>query len=69
MIKFQSLARNVEIGANSYLLTVGESRILLDAGMHPKQEGKNALPEMESIDYDSIDAAILSHAHLDHSGA
>jgi len=69
MIKFQSLARNVEIGANSYLLTVGETRILLDAGMHPKQEGKNALPEMESIDYDSIDAAILSHAHLDHSGA
>ena len=69
MIKFQSLARNVEIGANSYLLTVGETRILLDAGMHPKQDGKNALPEMDGIDYDSIDAAILSHAHLDHSGA
>ena len=69
MMKFLSLARNVEIGANSYLLTLGETRVLLDAGMHPKQEGTNALPEYGSIDYNSIDAAILSHAHLDHSGA
>ena len=69
MMKFRSLARNVEIGANSYLLTLGETRVLLDAGMHPKQEGTNALPEFGSIDYNSIDAAILSHAHLDHSGA
>ena len=69
MITFQSLARNVEIGANSYLLTLGETRVLLDAGMHPKQEGENALPDLGRIDYGSIDAAILSHAHLDHSGA
>ena len=68
MIQFQSLARSVEIGANAYLLTLGKSRILLDAGMHPKQEGENALPDLGEIDYGSIDAAILSHAHLDHSG-
>ena len=69
MIQFQSLARNVEIGANSYLLTLGKNRILLDAGMHPKKAGENALPDLGEIDYGSIDAAILSHAHLDHSGA
>jgi len=69
MIKFQSLARDVEIGANSYLLTLGKNRILLDAGMHPKKAGENALPDLGEIDYGSIDAAILSHAHLDHSGA
>ncbi|MCP4848254.1 MAG: MBL fold metallo-hydrolase [Verrucomicrobiaceae bacterium] len=69
MIQFQSLARDVEIGANSYLLTLGEIRILLDAGMHPKREGENALPDLGEIDYGSIHAAILSHAHLDHSGA
>ena len=60
MMKFRSLARNVEIGANSYLLTLGETRVLLDAGMHPKQEGTNALPEFGSIDYNSIDAAIAA---------
>ena len=69
MMTFQSLARDVEIGANSYLLTLGATRVLLDAGMHPKQEGENALPDLGRIDYGSIDAAILSHAHLDHSGA
>lgn len=69
MIQFQSLARDIEIGANSYLLTLGDTRILLDAGMNPKKESENSLPDLKGIDYGSIDAAILSHAHLDHSGA
>ncbi len=68
-IQFQSLARDVEIGANSYLLSFGDTRVLVDAGMHPKKEGGEALPDFGGIDFGSLDAAVLSHAHLDHSGA
>lgn len=48
---------------------MGNSRIILDAGTHPKREGADNLPDFDSLDYDSIDAIIVSHAHLDHAGA
>lgn len=66
---FQNLSRRAEIGANSYLLDLGETRIVLDAGMHPKHEGQEALPLLESLPYDSIHSIILSHCHLDHVGS
>ena len=69
MISFKSLTRQTEIGANSYLLRIGGKRILIDAGMHPKVEGKESLPDFSSILDHQLDAAILSHAHLDHSGS
>ena len=37
--------------------------------MHPKEEGKKSLPDFSSIYEHDLDAAILSHAHLDHSGS
>ncbi|NCG27598.1 MAG: MBL fold metallo-hydrolase [Verrucomicrobiales bacterium] len=69
MIRFQSLTRNIEIGANCYLLSLGDKRILIDSGMHPKAESKDALPQFDRILDEPLDAAILSHAHLDHSGS
>jgi len=66
---FQSLTRASDIGANCYLLHMGNSRIILDAGTHPKREGADTLPDLEQLPYDSIDAIIISHSHLDHAGA
>lgn len=65
---FQNLARKNEIGANCYLIETSDSRIVLDSGMHPKEEGLDALPAHHELKSNSVDAVVLSHAHLDHTG-
>ena len=65
---FQSLNLRAEIGGNSYALHLNGTTILLDAGMHPKEEGPDALPRYQEVPYDSADAIIISHSHLDHIG-
>ena len=49
MITFTNLTRVDEIGANSYLLDLEGSRIVLDAGMHPKKDGNEAKPNYKLI--------------------
>ncbi len=66
---FQCLSRTLDVGANSYLIQAGETRVVLDAGMHPKRNGFEALPDLEKLRYDSVDAILVSHAHQDHTGA
>lgn len=66
--RFTILNRTTEIGANSYLLEIGNTRIVLDAGMHPKERGRGTLPRYEDLAYDSVDAIIITHSHLDHVG-
>lgn len=66
---FRSLCRHAEIGANSYVLDAGGARVVLDAGMHPKHEGYEAIPHYETLEECSVDAAVITHAHLDHIGS
>ncbi|MEA3187588.1 MAG: cleavage and polyadenylation specificity factor subunit 3 [Chthoniobacter sp.] len=66
---FTNLTRRIEIGANCYSIELGGKRIVLDCGMHPEQEGDEALPNFSLLPDDSVDAIILSHAHHDHLGA
>lgn len=65
---FTNLTRHIEIGANCYLLEIAGKRIVLDSGMHPKQESEAAQPDFSLLPDDSVDAIILSHAHHDHIG-
>lgn len=68
-IYFTSLTRAVEIGANCYSLDLGGQRVVLDSGMHPREDGAAALPQHDLIGDDTADAIILSHAHQDHLGS
>jgi metallo-beta-lactamase family protein len=58
-----------EVTGSCHLVTVGENRILLDCGLiqgrrSDEERNKLAFP----FDPGSIDAVVLSHAHIDHSG-
>ncbi len=67
-MKFTNLTRAEEIGANCYLLEAGGSRILLDAGMHPRELGPAATPDFSVLGGRGFDAMVLTHAHQDHTG-
>jgi len=68
-LTFKSLTRGREIGANSYLLSNGRHRVVLDTGAHPKQKGFQSLPNFSKLPPQSVDAIVVTHAHHDHIGA
>ncbi|HVL47554.1 MAG TPA: MBL fold metallo-hydrolase [Candidatus Thermoplasmatota archaeon] len=61
-MKFQFLGGVNEVGRLGMLLDHGENRLLFDYGMAPSDPPKYPEPAPP------VDAALLSHAHLDHSG-
>ena len=67
-MKFINLTRRTEIGANCYYLESGAQGFILDCGMHPKQEGDEALPNFHAMGGREVEAIIISHAHQDHVG-
>ena len=57
------------VTGSCYLLHSGELNILLDCGLFQgRREEEAANLQAFPFDVDSIDAVVLSHAHLDHSG-
>lgn len=68
MITFTNISGACEIGSNSYILDIEGSRIILDAGMHPKKEGNEAKPDFSLIGAADPDTIFITHAHLDHIG-
>jgi metallo-beta-lactamase family protein len=67
-IQFWGAARTVT--GSMHLLTINGKRLLLDCGMYQgKRDEANARNSQLPFDAKSIDACVLSHAHMDHSGA
>lgn len=67
-ISFTAIGGGGEIGANSYLLRANGYDVLLDCGIHPKKEGRCALPDF-SLLMRAPHAVVISHGHMDHCGA
>jgi KH/beta-lactamase-domain protein len=58
-----------QVGRSAILLQTPESRILLDCGIDPSSiDGAYPFLEAPEFKIEELDAVIISHAHLDHSG-
>ncbi len=59
-----------QVGRSCLLLHTPESKILLDCGIDIAAQNKEKFPYFDIAEFDinEIDAVIISHAHLDHSG-
>ncbi len=66
-IEFSFLGGAGEIGASCCHLRVGETSLLIDAGIRFKGESK--LPDLAPLSGLHLDAVLVTHAHTDHTGA
>ena len=60
-----------QVGRSSMLLTTPESKILIDCGINPgARTPLESFPRLDwaNITLDEIDAIVIGHAHLDHTG-
>jgi metallo-beta-lactamase family protein len=58
-----------EVTGSAYVVQTRQATVIIDAGMFQggkKSEGKNRLPR--GVDPSKLDAVLLTHAHLDHTG-
>jgi Cft2 family RNA processing exonuclease len=58
-----------DIGASAWLAEFERHRVLLDAGTHPKLEGRAGLPLYHRAGSQDLDAIVISHCHHDHIGS
>ena len=65
-LSFRALGGAGEVGGSSHLLDFGTTRVLVDAGIKPDGRGPVA-PNFGRLG--RLDAAVITHAHLDHCGA
>jgi len=69
-IRISILGAGRQVGRSCLFLQTPESRVLLDCGVDVAADEAHAYPHIEApeLEIGQIDAIILTHAHLDHSG-
>jgi Cft2 family RNA processing exonuclease len=68
-VKILNLNPDTDIGATAWFVEMEGHRLLMDAGTHPRLEGRGALPRYELIKKQEVDAIAISHCHHDHVGS
>ena len=64
-----NLNPDTNIGASAWFVDIEGHRLLMDAGTHPKLEGRSSLPLYSVVENEEVDAVAISHCHHDHIGS
>ena len=64
-----NLNPDTDIGASGWFVDMAGHRLLMDAGIHPKWEGRKSLPLFDLIKDEDLDAIAITHCHHDHVGS
>jgi KH/beta-lactamase-domain protein len=70
-VRITTLGGVQEVGRSAFLLQTRESSLLLDCGVNPGSSRPfEAFPRFDNpgFELESLDAVVISHAHLDHCG-
>ena len=69
-VRLTCLGGGRQVGRSCFLLQTPNSKVLLDCGIDVASSGTDKFPffNVPEFNISDIDAVILSHAHLDHSG-
>jgi Cft2 family RNA processing exonuclease len=68
-MRITNLNPDSSIGASSWFVEFEGHRLLLDAGTHPRYDGRASLPLYDLVAGQEMDAIALTHCHLDHVGS
>ena len=68
-MRISNLNPDSDIGASAWFVDLEGHGLLMDAGTHPKREGRSSLPLYDLIKKEEVDAIALSHCHHDHVGS
>jgi KH/beta-lactamase-domain protein len=66
-VRISTLGCCREVGRASFILSTPETRVLIDCGDKPGSDDVPYLQVPEANPLNSLDAVVLTHAHLDHS--
>lgn len=70
-LRITALGAAQQVGRSAFLVQTRESSVLLDCGTNPgSSKPFEAFPRLDNpgFELDSLDAIVISHAHLDHCG-
>ena len=68
-MKIINLNPDTAIGASAWFVEMEGHRLLMDAGTHPRLEGRAGLPLFDLVKHEEVDAIAISHCHHDHVGS
>ena len=67
-MKLKVLGAAGEVTGSNYMIEVGGSRVLVDCGLHQGRGDDRKNREAFQFAPSGLDAVVLTHAHIDHSG-
>ena len=68
-MRILNLNPDTGVGASAWFVEIEGRRLLLDAGTHPKRDGRESLPLYHLIADQALDAVAITHCHHDHVGS